>query len=49
MAMAKQSGGDGHHIVLQAGLDPNADTDGDFVKNADEISFGRSPMVANLP
>ncbi|MEK6624855.1 MAG: hypothetical protein AABY86_07800 [Bdellovibrionota bacterium] len=45
----KTSGVEGNPIVLQAGLDPNADSDGDFVKNVDEISFGRSPMVANLP
>ena len=45
----EQGHGDGRHEVLQSGLDPNADSDGDFVKNANEISSGRSPMVANLP
>ncbi len=45
----KTSGIDGNRLVIQAGLDPNADSDGDFVKNADELSLGRNPMVADLP
>ncbi|MBI2522479.1 MAG: hypothetical protein HYV97_18810 [Bdellovibrio sp.] len=44
-----ESAGDGQHEVLEAKLNPNADSDGDFVKNVDELSSGRSPMVANMP
>ncbi|MBI2522745.1 MAG: hypothetical protein HYV97_20150 [Bdellovibrio sp.] len=44
-----QNGGDGQHEVLEANFNPNGDSDGDFVKNADELSLGRNPHVANLP
>ena len=44
-----QDGGDGKPEVLEANLNPNGDSDGDFVKNADELSLGRNPHVADLP
>ncbi|MBI2519933.1 MAG: hypothetical protein HYV97_05940 [Bdellovibrio sp.] len=45
----EQGHGDGRHEVLETGLDPNADNDGDFVKNAAELSLGRHPLVADIP
>ena len=46
-----QSGGSdgGDATTSQLKVDPNGDSDGDGVKDLDEISLGRNPFVAELP
>jgi hypothetical protein len=36
-------------IVVGLQIDPNADSDGDGIKDADEVALGRNPFVADIP
>ena len=36
-------------MTTQVEIDPNADSDGDGVKDQDEINLGRNPFVADIP